>query len=82
MFRHLPLTFPRDTYKGAFVALACANGINLRYEVRKVMTGEWQLSIDADNRMERSWQFGSERKAKAFARDDFRRRQLLTAVAA
>ena len=42
---HLPLTFPPADDKGRFISLACANGVDLRYEVRKVMTGEWQLCI-------------------------------------
>ena len=82
--RHLPLTFPRETYKGSFVALGCANGVHVRYAVRKVMTGDWQLTIGIEGEClsrETAHQFGSERKAKAFARADFRRRQLLRLAA-
>ena len=79
--KHLPLTFPT---KGRCVALACANGLSLRYEVQKIMTGEWQLVIDGDyGKWEtlRALQFASEREAKTFARDDFRRRQLVRLAA-
>lgn len=78
--RHLPLTFPRDTYKGRSISIGCANGIHVRYEVRKVMTGDWQLTIGIAGESlsrEASHQFGSERKAKDFARADFRRRQIV-----
>lgn len=78
--RHLPLTFPRDTYRGRFIALGCANGVHLRYEVRKVMTGEWQLTIGVEGEClsrETAHQFTSERRAKDHARADFRRRQIV-----
>ena len=78
--RHLPLTFPRDTLNGRSVSLGCASGVNVRYEVRKVMTGDWQLTIGIEGEClsrEASHQFSSERKAKDFARADFRRRQIV-----
>jgi hypothetical protein len=80
---HLTLTFP---YRGSnkMVALGCANGVSLRYEVRKTMTGSWQLTIWPTERSrseERAFQFTSERAAKGHARADFRRRQLVRLAA-
>ena len=69
--RPLPLEFGR-----ASIALANACGVNLRYEVRHIFRGCWELTIDADG-LRRTRQFARERGAKSFARNDFRRRQLL-----
>lgn len=78
----LMLTFPK---RGAQVALGCANSVPLRYEVRKTMCGDWQLTIweiERSRSEERSLHFPSQKQAKSFARADFRRRQILRAVAA
>jgi hypothetical protein len=76
------LTFPS---RGKPIALACANGLSLRYEIRKVMTGGWQLIIEADHgsgwEVLRSRQFSSERAARFYARHDFRRRQSVNVAA-
>lgn len=82
--RFLPLTFPKEPDKGRHIALAGASGVSLRYEVSKIMTGDWQLTIwptADDRRYERAYQFTSERKAKDYARADFRRRQLVRLAA-
>lgn len=76
----LQLTFPRD----GLIALACANGIHMRYEVRRLAHSIWQLTINADGEIthsERSITFANERSAKAYARSDFRRRQIVRAAA-
>jgi len=67
----LPLEFGRS-----FVALACANGVGLRYDVRRLGRGQWELTIEADG-LRRTRAFTTERAAKASARADFSRRQLL-----
>ena len=82
--RPLPLTFPKTKYKDKFVTLGCANGVPLQYEVRKTMLGGWQLTIwetECSRSEERAYHFASEKKAKDYARADFRRRQLVRLAA-
>lgn len=76
--RHLPLTFPQN---GLPVAIANVGGKGMRYEIAHEGRGAWCLIIDADDQR-RSRTFSSERAAKSYARDDFRRRQLLKRVMA
>ena len=81
--RYLPLTFPRDPLNGRHISLGCASGVHVRYEVRRIMTGDWQLTIGIEGEClsrQLAHQFTSERRAKDFARADFRRRQLVRAV--
>lgn len=77
--RALPLTFPATRYKGRLIALACAGGVKLRYELTQIARGSWSLTIEANGRPS-SHPFTSQRAAAKFARDDFRRRQLLRRV--
>ena len=64
----------------AFCALGCANGVSLRYVVRRIAHGQWELETTADDLM-RTREFTTERAAKQAARRDFHRRQLLTLAA-
>jgi hypothetical protein len=76
----LQLTFPRD----GLISLACANGIHLRYEVKRLAAAIWELTITADGEVthsERAITFASERAAKTHARADFRRRQIVRLAA-
>jgi len=76
----LQLTFPRD----GLISLACANGIHLRYEVRRLAYSIWELTINVDGEVthsERRITFSNERDAKAHARADFRRRQIVRSAA-
>lgn len=66
----MQLTFPT----GSNVALAGANGVSLRYEVRKQPDGEWHLFIDEDEKQTQA-RFGNVRDAKAYARQHFYNRQ-------
>ena len=76
--RYLPLTFPQN---GLRVALGCARGQHMRYEIAHEDRGVWCLTIEADG-LRRSRNFTTERSAQKFARDDFRRRQLVRQIAA
>ena len=73
----LQMTFPRDE---PCIALGCAEGVMLRYEVRHVSRGAWELTIDAD-KQRRTRSFRNKREAQSFARRDFARRQMLRLAA-
>lgn len=60
--------------------LGCANGTHLVYRLRHTARGRWILSIEA-KMITCEREFSTERAAKTFARDDFRRRQLVRLVA-
>ncbi len=58
------------------VVLARANNVDLCYELTHESRGRWFLAIVTNNaRRERL--FTNDRKARQFARQDFRRRQLI-----
>ena len=74
---HLPLTFGR----GSLITIGCANGVPLRYEIRHVGCGAWELEIEARGKLYNLGRHRSERDAKACARADFRRRQIVRLAA-
>jgi hypothetical protein len=74
---HLPMTFGR----GSLIALGRASGVAVRYEVRHVAPGCWDCVADTDEKRYGSRHFKSERDAKAWARADFRRRQIVRLAA-
>jgi hypothetical protein len=74
---YLPMTFGR----GPPITLGCANGVPVRYEVRHVARGCWDCVADAGAKRYGSPHFKTERDAKAWARADFRRRQLIRLAA-
>lgn len=83
--RHLALTFPKAAGENHLQrSLGCANGARLCYSIFKTMTGSWQLTIwlmDEPRSEERTHQFTSAKKAKDYARADFRRRQIVRLAA-
>jgi hypothetical protein len=69
---YLPLEWPA----GIDAVLGRAGGATLVYRLKHVAHGCWLLSIEA-NKVTREREFMTERAAKGFARDDFRRRQFV-----
>jgi hypothetical protein len=72
--RHLPLTFPMT---GAAIAMGNANGYNMRYEINHVGRAKWRCIIEKNGAIYTVREFPRRQAAKAFARADFMRRQLV-----
>lgn len=67
-------------------ALGCANGRHVIYRVERVQRGCWKVTVEVCRRevgrtrlyeIERVREFTTKRKAKAYARRDFERRQVV-----